>query len=718
MKYSMPKINMSMLRSAKDHFNAGINEYKERLLKKDTTLIEACFTILRSFFSTMGHPNLSTRLQVKEDSPRTSPSSRHYNKFLAAAESDLHGAYDDHNELRRAISSHWNYSQSNRGAMDGILSSVNQRLTDFAIISQSVGTRDIWFKESFNTMDRVELDDGKYIMTRGYVNLLDGIYTLAFRESEDILVPDNIKSINDIVEVSTAFKYSEAYRGRQYGVVDNMNASVPSDRGIRLDTNSKGDTWDTRSVRNLVDPDEVDTYWEVEVTAREDWGGTGSLGSPLRSAISTTGAGKNSGGPLFFLGNAGLEARVWKDGDDSSIYHHPNGAMYYNSQSYPADFFLDSEGGAVRHELHATIEIVLKEEKAINTIRITRMPVGRSNIDGTDHIVKVGSIHISTEGTTWYNIPGRFNNDLYRSLNATTRVVGDSDDELRQSTSQFMRTDSWNFPTRTAKYINVNLYTYKPYLIRYSMDRHSRTTEASTLGKIFLGSKDKVAWLFLQRGGATAVQIDSGEVTNFSLTNIVKYIILGPVGGAIWSVVSSLWKGKEQDMNPVAEETHTLGDPDEGDVYRWSLELSDITATTNHYLESSELLSTMYVSPQAMDRILLYVNHELSGGAIEYYIIPEGGVPYRIQPMELQDDRSEAGYIPKILYVNSNLPEDRREKTKWGAAAYIDTEGPLHKFRLRAILTRGGAPESTPRILDYKVRIVPKALGGIVRHVE
>ena len=753
MKYSAPKINSSLLLRAKEYFNAGITDYKERLLKKDSDLIESCFGILRKFFSTIGRPNLTTRMMIKEEPPRTSPSSAKYNEFVDAVNLDLHGAFRDQNELDRAVSLHYNYSQANRNMFDSLLTDVDNRIRDFAIISKSVDTKDVWYKDSFNSEEYVELNDDAYMLPRGYLNTTAGIFTLHYNESDDILLPENIDTIDALVDTSSIDNIAPYY-GKRYGVVDNLGFAMASDEGIRPDTNDPNNAWDFRSIYNLVDPAGADTYWEVEATLREDW------------------IGKDSGGPIFFITDAGHNANGLKsDGYKPMEYSYDDGYLYYNSMAYPTNYLYKNRG-LISRKLVVALRISLTEVRKMDMISITRHPIGKKNVDGTTHDIIVESIFTSADGIKYEAIPQFLETTNYRSSESSTttstdtmhspvgvevgtrgvrrasntsagttqtpakdtigtRVVGTTElsDKanlpskaiiMQAASSNYRKADSWVFPTREVKYIVITLSTNKPYKIKYSMDRHKVTTSPSRFNEYLGGAKDKVQWIFMQRAGARLKDIKSGDSPeeDQSWYNMVKMLILGPGGSAIWNTLSNLWANKEPEIDPIAE-SHTIDNSDDSDMYRWSIELSDISANGANYLPQSELLSRSYTCQFEIDRIMLYTNDEYNEGNIEYYIIPEGMAPYRIQPWEDNDTKFASGrYVPKILYVNSDMTQERRNMSRWGPAAYIDTTTPLHKFRLRAVLTRGDNVESTPKIKDYKIRIIPKSIGGIVKHVE
>lgn len=799
MKYSYPRIDTSLLKKAANIFNQGIIEYKARGLKKESDLVEAIFKIMNRFFSQFRTPSLSKNMRVKSDPPRTAALSSEYNKFIRALSTDLYGSYSDQKDIDKAINLHFNYAQANRLGFDNTIKQVNEVVTDFAVVSQSTDTRDVWFKDSFNTDSRVDSKYTGYSTSPGIVNIVDGVFELSASDSADVLTPDNIEDIDDAhISIDDGFEYSAPYRGRRYGVISEDSSS---DEQPRPDTDKSGSSWTSRSVRNLVDPDEVDSSWEVEVTARE--------------GMSDRDYNKTNAGPYFFLHDSGEPDKISLLENNSVVYKYSKGYLCYFDRAYESTFFRNTNGKPVNRLVSAQLVITLKEPQYISSIRMTRKPVNSKTVDGQDHIIYVSNIETrnitDTLGTTsdWVPIPSFNQLETYRTSNNTTKkatgwwtktkvtsilstaqaerndlikvgvtptgrgtrvteevsiasgqrarirnrgtatnTVQDEkpnslyrgaeynkpttteptiwdyavtptpsyegaqshyhiSDILKPSDSQFSRASSWKFPTRLVKSIRILLYTDMPYLIRYSM------------GKYTIGDKEKTSSTFVQYG-----EIDNPSSVNTGIedqSSRLKAIVTAMINN-----IASVYKINLTDSRLAGAkifnakpEVHTIISKDDSDVYRWSIGLSDISASTSLYGNEGELVSTIYNIDNPVDRIVLYTNHELNGGSIEYYIIPEGGSPYRINPWEEKDIKLVDGrFIPKMLYVNSEIPQDRRDKTRWGNYAYIDTPTPLYGFRVRAILTRGGDPNRCPFIRDYKVRVVPKDIGGNVVHVS
>jgi len=236
----------------------------------------------------------------------------------------------------------------------------------------------------------------------------------------------------------------------------------------------------------------------------------------------------------------------------------------------------------------------------------------------------------------------------------------------------------YHFPIeRNVKAIRFNLYTDEPYKIRYSMCR----------------------WKFLSSR---------------------KYGIFGPKG-VRWGFIQ-IQNGKIPDAKKASEmigdtdssatyRVHTQGNIEDSDLYRWCIAISDVSAVEPNYYDVGQFVSKEITIPVPIGRIMLYTSEQLNGGDIEYYILTISGDTYRISPWEHIDEIKDDKYIPKIIYVNSDLQVERREQSKWGANAYIDTNGPMTSFRLMVFIKRGTDIQSTPKLYDYKLRIIPKDIG-------
>lgn len=804
MKYSLPQINFSLLRKAEEFFNKGVAIFKERTLKTESDLLESIFGTLCSFFSTIGRPVLSRKMRVKEDSPRPAPLSAKYNKFVDALETDLTGLYGDQTTVDGLVTTHYNYAQSNRDTLDNLRKDVAERLTDFGVMSQTVDSRDIWYKESFNNSEGV---DGK--LSTGSIDASRGIYTVRWGEGEDIFVPGNIGDIvEDIAYDKREFFNSQSFPGREYGIISDADEDVMSDETPRLNVTDPTLPWTSRSIAAVVDPDGGDTSWEVEITARRDMSGHNTATS--------------SEGPCYFLRDAGEKGTVSKDGRRGIMYKYDKGHLVYHAGSYGSSFFY-GQTQAKKHLFSVSLDIILIVPKRIHSITIARKlePVitevgsphtiyvtdirttdgnapleaipafaqsplrktsdrsvttraGVGNVERSQRsasgrtvtrsgtvapqqtpsaVTTMGGIRsgaaVVTGSTLAYpeepssNKPARLrrgisNMRLY-DPNSTTRAASegstaanirrgsatDSNIYMTPSSSSFSTDDSWTFPTRLVKTVRITLATDAPYKIRYTMGRYGVVHDP------LIGHKTKM-WTFVQYSAKDLAMESVDMEVGVDLRNrggwwsamaafplVAFWNPLAIFSAALAFLANLFGTSVKYDSFPHA--LHTLADRARSDLYRWSIGISDISATSKLYEDSSVMVSKTYVSPEPIDRIVLYSNHELSGGSVEYYIIAaDEQQSVRIQPWEELDVRYTGTnrYIPKMLYVNSEMPEDRRAKTRWGSAAYIDTASPLHMFRVKAVLVRGADVESTPFIEDYKVRVIPKKIGGSLAHVN
>jgi len=762
MKFTLPKVDLSIARKARAYLDQAMAVFNERFIKTEGSALAVVFETLNKFFSTAGSISLRYDMAIKEGNPRPGPSSSHYNRFINATRTDLEGAFDDHASLERAMTLHYNYAQANRLSLEGSLREVNERLTDLSVMTD-VDSRDIWYRETFSTDERV---DGN--ASTGRVNKELGVFELGTSNSANVLLPGNIQNLIVLPGWPEAtFRYSKPYHGRQYGIIPDLDSSVAPDELPRPDNVAVGDKslpWTETALFNMVDPAGPDTFWEVELTAREDMSGHNSDLS--------------SRGPCFFLRDSGEHGTVHSNGEGSNSYKYDNGHLVYSSRSYQASKFKNADGSYRKHLFSASITFILSSPVSIDSISITRKVAKPYTVSHNLHAIYVTDIELAGPGgafesiPVFRNLPGITTKDgtvinrnqidtpnqqlldvLTGKLTVSSKVAG-REAEVKQrptsvrtvagergdsptitrvrtasststsvpavvqpggsntmtpSSSKYSTADSWTFSmVEGVKMIRITLATNEPYLVRYSMGRYRVTYNP------IVGPK-KTNWIFAQYSAedltASQLDMDKDIVGKWKLwwPALVRPIILG----ALHYLFGSTKKDE------TVHQIHTLDKRDDSDLYRWSIGVAHVAAGSSDYNEDGLMVSTDWLSAQPIDRIMLYTRHDLSDGDISYYIIPEGGQAVRIQPYEERDMRLDNGrYIPKILYVNSPLPADRREKTQWGQAAYIDTEQPLRKFRVQAILTRGSKVKSTPRIDEYRVRVVPKKLGGPIIHVS
>lgn len=466
MKYSYPRINDLSLKKAADIFNQRIQEYKSLGMKLESDLVGAFFDIINRFFSQFRKPALSRNMRVKEDPPRTAAISSEYNRFIRALELDMYGSYSDQSEVDRNVPLHFNYAQSNRVGIERGIKRINDRLTNLAVMSQSSDTRDIWFKDSFNTDKKVDTNYTGYTYRAGIVNTNDGIFELPYTDTDDILTMDNVEDIDDSnISIDNAFVYSDPYRGRRYGVI---SEDGNSDESPRPDIDIPGSIWTDRTVRNLIDPDEVDSYWEVEVTARE--------------GMSELDYNKTNKGPYFFLKDSGEPDDVSRVESATSLYRYSRGYLCYNEKAYRTEFFYDTKNQSIRRLVSAQLVITLKDTQYMSNIRITRKPINSNGIDGQGHMIYVSSIETRDTATDWKVIPSFNQLESYRSSNHSVR------DRAQIITAQDNRNNTIQstIPSKVVRGSRTGDVTTQRS--RITKSRGSTTVDRSTRGQASVGS--------------------------------------------------------------------------------------------------------------------------------------------------------------------------------------------------------------------------------------
>jgi hypothetical protein len=666
-KYTAPKIDITS-RTVETAMSDAAEELRNRNIKKLSSVVQMIFSTLIRAFSTVGKITLSKSNLVKEEPPRNSPTSSTYNKFINAVKLDLFNLFDGHNNIEKTVNDDFGYNQTMRSTISGMIKSLRSRVTDFAIVSNPVSNTEFWKKDSFTDTSGI---DSKYSYAYDKLVIDAGSVTLDYDSVGGVLTPDSIDDIDD-----TAVSYDSGfdtalfikqhgkipYFGREYGVVPGGKNTVSSDERPRVEVNrnNTGARWNDKSTVNLVDPDKVDSIWEVEVTARVDVSKSGQAG------------------PYYFLRESGISedtinGELLPMDSLGTVVKSSMATFVYGSCVYNSDFVIDKNGNYVRRLLNASVTFKLKEPRNICSLRITRKPDSTRTVTGKAHAVYVRSIDVKTYDKATGTESGWF------TLNTTRDGIRIDNSSVNDNTSTVYdeNTSVYHFTaTRNVKAIRINMFTDEPYKIRYSMTRWSRIVENKIFFGLF-GSGKKTRYVFIQAREGRIPSISEAERM---------------YGGNLESMVG----------------VSTQGVTDDSDMYRWSIALSDVAITEAVYKTVGQLVSTDITVPKAADRIMLYSSYETNGGLVEYYILTPDGGTYRIQPWEDKDIMLNTGYLPKILYVNSDVPVERRVSSKWGTGAYIDTDSPLTSFRVMMILRRGNDIMTTPKVYDYKVRVVPK----------
>jgi hypothetical protein len=703
MKYLMPRVYRGMLDRAKSLYDEAVVIMGRKKIVTRGAESMSFLKVLSNLFSSAGQVKLGEGMAIKEDPPRSYPLSQRYNEFIASLDTDITSVYNQVSDMDRAVKSYHNYSQAYKGTYNNIISSIDSKVKDIGMLSTRGNTNKFHiFRSDFTNTSST------YISTSS----TEGILRLSASATDDFMRVDNIESMTQNASIggrSVVNAIGTPYYGKRFGVIDST-----SDDAMRKESTGN---WQESALVNLLDTDAVGTYWEVEYTQRMD---------------TLTNIKPNYGARYFISKGMGIQPssiNLTIDSPNGTNYTLPGAIVMYQSTCRPYSFFYNGNE-PVPQRLSATISVNLKKPASINTISIVKKLVVESDIQGAKHEVLVSSVE-TWDGATWSKVPQFTTNYNYIVTAATTKTAtGRRGSEYQPSVATRSRllarrsgtstptsnptamveaaptilpntaisnaspSTTWSFPTREGVLgIRVVLYTDYGYPIRYTMTKHKAETETG----FFWQNRVEGSWVFLQYSAD----------------------IMGKVNkeGAPIYVSSVYQRGLGQKkVDPVIYENRTYNvDPMFSDLYRWSIELSDITATGSAYGEGGTYISQVYESPIPIDTISLFSNHSYNNGGIVYSIKLESGDMYRIQPMEEHEEEDNGVLVPKILYINSLVPEGDRSSGNTGFTSYIDIGRPVRKFQVVINITRPPEVGSiTPEVYDYTVKVRYKDEGGAV----
>ena len=741
MKYLMPRVYKGLLKEAAQLFKRAEEYLAEKDIKKSSDMTMAFLKLLENLFAKAGVVKISNKLALKEDEPRGYPSSTHYNEFVDAVETDIESVYSQSYDVDVSRKTFYNYMKANIKSYESLIQKIGSAVSDIGMISMRGDTKKwTYFREEFNSP----------IGTAANTKISQGRLKLGSSTTNDILVLDNIKNVTSSCIIDGA-PGMLPYYGKKYGLLD-----PTTDDSVRISIASNN--WMETTLSNLFDDPTAnpDSFWEAEYVFRED----------------TISAAKDNYGALEILRGAGeiktsKESKLSNIEGSKEIYIYKNGYLIYQLPSQQSSFFRGADGEIIPRKMIATLTIELKDPQVMNSISITRKSLYDSGVD-TKHTIYVGKIETS-DGGSYQPIPqfaDKSNNYIVTAstTKSTTGLTGNPPtdtvdglslrqksliykaeaiargdyvaaavseqlfpDQLNVSSSKYGADDVWTFPTRFGvRSIRITLFVDQPYQLRYAMERYK--VLVSTQWERWFGGAD-THWIFLQptannakssmvqtagkATGASKNQVGPVGVSNKELAVMTASTLLGPwVALATVGVNALLHFGKRVKIDTTPTSKITL-DPVQSDLYRWSVELSDISATGEDYANNGTYTSPIYESPKPIDRISLFSSHSYNSGNIRYFIEPIGSSrQYAIQPMEeegevYEDDQSD---VPKILYVG--VASEEQDTWNWGRGAYIDT--PFTSFRVIIAVERGSDKNRSPEVESYAIKIKYKDEGGKV----
>lgn len=153
------------------------------------------------------------------------------------------------------------------------------------------------------------------------------------------------------------------------------------------------------------------------------------------------------------------------------------------------------------------------------------------------------------------------------------------------------------------------------------------------------------------------------------------------------------------------------------DRIRYSIGVKELTAARFTFKESSEFISTPFMSPKEIMKINIVTDEFIPPSFnqyepwFQYYIKVEGeGEDWvRINATNAPTRFDDNGLIiPKIL--NYNIPQPATAVLE---DSFLETEQPVKRVRFRAVISRPSGPDNdsmTPLLKSYRILMTPKEL--------
>jgi len=142
---------------------------------------------------------------------------------------------------------------------------------------------------------------------------------------------------------------------------------------------------------------------------------------------------------------------------------------------------------------------------------------------------------------------------------------------------------------------------------------------------------------------------------------------------------------------------------EESNRWRYAIGISEISIGRRKYSMASEYVSKPYpitkVNNITMDADVRIPDIFPAGDWIKFYVsLDDGATWHRILPINLPI----VSGVPKILYVNSDIPDVYKDKNPAGRAAFVETSNPISSLRTRIELYRPVNTTSiSPLVFSY-----------------
>jgi hypothetical protein len=321
-----------------------------------------------------------------------------------------------------------------------------------------------------------------------------------------------------------------------------------------------------------------------------------------------------------------------------------------------------NEAKKVGDSLYLTIKLKLKSPEELNWIDITPYIPEKSRSR-----VNIYSIKVSKDGSIFTPIFKDYdiiNKDIHTIPQIYNSLVSSEYTPIAKFASQGI----FNFASTVAQYIEIILKQEQPY---NELLGHTYYTEVN------------------------------GEISNIvPKQNVTEDIINGPIGKY------------SKDGKSIIKSIFIV------DGWRYSIGLRGIDIYNKSFEQTSEFITTEFVTQQPIKKVMLYANEiipneydsfglEHRNKWIKYYISIDDINWYPISPSH-HNQLGDYKIAPKIYEINSL--SNSEEKINSVNKGYITSNGQVNKVRLKVIFERPSTMEkSTPILEEYSLRCI---LGG------
>lgn len=217
--------------------------------------------------------------------------------------------------------------------------------------------------------------------------------------------------------------------------------------------------------------------------------------------------------------------------------------------------------------------------------------------------------------------------------------------------------------------------------------------------------------------GSNAVSKIEKNLRDAKLFNskLLGNVLLGPakilssIGGALFG------KKKSQSINLDVTDSGwsvvKIWNEPQFDIIRYAIGIRELVVTQFEYQETSEFVSTPWLSPKAISKVSLTVDQFVptqfppGQSYIDYYVKPntEDATWIRINPLGLPTVYEESGKIvPRIITFNSEKPANSSIEE-----SYVLLSSPVKSVRFRAVFKRpttiDNASAYTPVLRSYRL---------------